>query len=328
MTNISYADIINSKDLIPLLQNQKTKYVTINNLIEKIINSVPRENPQDPCYDEKQDKEIHRLWESLKCIIKKVNDTILLAEKTWKFANTSGYKTQELELQVKELKTQLDDIPEIKSDLELVEETLANVKEIKITIAETNTKVIYTFTRGTAIVGTIEVPKTTLYRGGNNIRIQDNVISVTGLSRVATSGNYNDLLNKPVYYTKLSELENDTNFVEETEIKQYVDRQIPKVKGKTGDTHIQVTESTVNNQKVYTVAENNIASASALSQSIQENTANANALANQISAERNRAQAAEQAIQTVIEDNELTTAAALNELNARLTALEAIVNSL
>ena len=330
MTNISYADIINSKDLIPLLQNQKTKYVTINNLIEKIINSVPRENPQDPCYDEKQDKEIHRLWESLKCIIKKVNDTILLAEKTWKFANTSGYKTQELELQVKELKTQLEDIPEIKSDLELVKETLANVKEIKITTAETNTKVIYTFTRGTAIVGTIEVPKTTLYRGGNNIKIQDNVISVTGLSRVATSGNFNDLSSKPTIPTMVSQLENDSNFVDEISMQQYVNQKAAaattKVQENRGNTHILVNQTTGSDgSKTYTIVEQDIASARTLSQAIRENTSNANVLSGQIQTERTRAINAETNLQTNINTEKTQREAA--DLQLKLTITENTTDS-
>ena len=61
---------------------------------------------------------------------------------------------------------------------------------------------------------------------GNNILLtqSDNTltISTVALSNVATSGNYQDLLNKPSIPTKVSELENDSNYASNSELENAI----------------------------------------------------------------------------------------------------------
>jgi hypothetical protein len=51
------------------------------------------------------------------------------------------------------------------------------------------------------------------YTAGSNISIQNDVISVSGLSTVATSGSYSDLSNKPTIASNTSQLINDSGYI-------------------------------------------------------------------------------------------------------------------
>ena len=64
-----------------------------------------------------------------------------------------------------------------------------------------------------------------IVQGDNIVLTQNNntlTISTVTLSNVATSGNYQDLLNKPSIPTKVSELENDSNYASNSELENAI----------------------------------------------------------------------------------------------------------
>lgn len=64
-----------------------------------------------------------------------------------------------------------------------------------------------------------------IVQGDNIVLTQNNntlTISTVALSNVATSGNYQDLLNKPSIPTKVSELENDSNYTSNSELENAI----------------------------------------------------------------------------------------------------------
>ena len=64
-------------------------------------------------------------------------------------------------------------------------------------------------------IGSTSVDLTEYYKKSEIDTLLLNKANVTDLSTVATTGNYNDLNNKPTIYTKVSQLENDSGYLTE-----------------------------------------------------------------------------------------------------------------
>lgn len=100
-------DIISSNDLVPIIQNGKTRYISTKNLFELVLNAIPREEPQELCLD-KQKEEIKLLWKSLQSLTDKLNKAIIQFNNSYELSKSLYCKIEDLTLRVKELEVKLD----------------------------------------------------------------------------------------------------------------------------------------------------------------------------------------------------------------------------
>ena len=325
MTNISYADVINSKDLVPILQNEKTKYVAIKSLVEKIANNIPGETKEFP--QEKCCPEYEKLKVILDCYIKKVDKALLVLDKAWKITQENNNEIAEQSITLNEVKDSLRELENLNVNINSLITEVNSLKtnlKVEVTTDGDSGYEYFNFFQGTDILCSIQVPKSTRYAAGANIKIQNNIISVTGLGKAALTNKYEDLSYKPTIATKTSELDNDANFITMQQSENYTDEQCKiattEVKSNQDNYHVIVNKG-VNQDgaNLYTVVENDIASASALNQEISDARAaeNTNALA--ISAEVSRATSKENSLQNALNQEKLVRATADEQLDITVT---------
>lgn len=100
-------DIISSNDLVPIIQNGKTRYISTKNLFELVLNAIPREEPQELCLD-KQKEEIKHIWKSLQSLTDKLSKAIIQFNNSYELSKSLYCKIEDLTLRVKELEVKLD----------------------------------------------------------------------------------------------------------------------------------------------------------------------------------------------------------------------------